>query len=73
MEFATKDGKVNGLWTAWHDNGEKKTEFIFRNGEVDGPFNVWYKNGQKKEEGNGENGRLAASNKRDENGNKIPE
>jgi antitoxin component YwqK of YwqJK toxin-antitoxin module len=30
-----KNGKRDGLWTNWHENGQKYSEEIFKNGESD--------------------------------------
>jgi len=30
---AYKDGKKDGLWTLWHENGEKYREKTYREGE----------------------------------------
>ena len=45
-----KDGKLDGLWTDWHENGQKMVEMIYKDGEVDGLFTMWHENGQKEEE-----------------------
>ena len=28
-----KDGMPHGLWTGWHDNGQKQAEVTFKDGE----------------------------------------
>ena len=48
--FQVKDGKPDGPYTLWHENGRKQTEGIFKDGEPDGLYTGWFFNGQKKEE-----------------------
>ena len=52
FEGSYKDGKKDGLWTAWYENGQKKYERNYKDGESDGLYTFWYENGQKKSEGN---------------------
>ena len=52
-----KDGKRDGLWTWWYENGEKRTEGDFKDGGRDGLFTQWYENGQKRTEGNFKDGK----------------
>ena len=47
----TKDGKQDGLWTEWHENGEKYEEGTYKDGKEDGLWTWWYENGQKRREG----------------------
>ena len=42
-----KDGKMNGLSTQWHENGQKKGEATFKDGKIDGLATGWHENGQK--------------------------
>ncbi len=43
-----KDGKPDGRWRAWYDNGSICTESNYKDGVKDGLFIWWYENGQKK-------------------------
>jgi len=52
FEGSYKDGKKDGLWTVWYENGQKKEEGTYKDGESDGLVTSWYENGQKKYEGN---------------------
>ena len=52
-----KDGKPEGLWTAWHENGQKELEFTYKEGKHDGRWTTWHENGQKAEEGTCKNGK----------------
>ena len=45
------DGEKDGLWTFWHENGQKKEE-RYQGGKKDGLFTYFYKNGLKEIEGN---------------------
>jgi antitoxin component YwqK of YwqJK toxin-antitoxin module len=55
-----KNGKREGFWTEWYENGQQKivTNYKTRkNGKEDGHWTGWYENGQKMEEGNFKNGK----------------
>jgi antitoxin component YwqK of YwqJK toxin-antitoxin module len=45
-----KDGKREGIYTAWYENGQKKSERTYR--YKGGIETAWYENGQKKNERN---------------------
>ena len=49
-EGSYKDGKQDGKWTSWYENGQKKGEGIYKDGKEDGKWTSWYENGQKKGE-----------------------
>ena len=34
MEYTYKDGKEDGLWTQWYENGQKDEEITYKNGEI---------------------------------------
>lgn len=40
-------GKREGVWTTWHENGQKRWEGFYKNGEKAGTWTAWYENGQK--------------------------
>ena len=44
------DGKKDGRWMVWNDNGTKKSEINYNNGLKNGLETYWYDNGQKKSE-----------------------
>ena len=46
-----KNGKKEGLWTWWFENGEKKNEGSFKDGLEFGLWTYFYENGQKQIEG----------------------
>ena len=46
-----KNGKKDGLWTSWYENGQKESEETFKDGDYDGLWTKWHRNGQKKREG----------------------
>ena len=50
-----KDGKLDGLIFAWHENGQKFWEENFKDGEPEGLGFAWHRNGQKAMEGMVEN------------------
>jgi hypothetical protein len=45
-----KDGKMTGLMTAWHENGQKMKEGTYKDGYWDGFHTTWHENGQKRRE-----------------------
>jgi len=47
LEGSYKDGKENGLWTEWYENGQKKKKETYKDGEEVGKWTYWYENGQK--------------------------
>ena len=57
FEFHTNDGKIDGPWVTWHQNGQKEDEGIFKDGKADGLMTSWYKNGQKEVEGTFKDGK----------------
>ena len=52
-----KNGKKDGLWTWWYENGEKKNEGTFKDGKENGLHRWWYENGQKSKEGTYKDGK----------------
>jgi len=67
-----KNGKKDGKWTLWHDNGQKKYEGTYKYGEKDGKWTWWYENSQfrtqKSNEWNYKDGKLISSKSWDEYG-----
>ena len=57
LESNYKDGKSDGIWTAWYENGHKKGEAKFKDGKADGLRTFWYENGQKDSEVNLKDGK----------------
>ena len=61
------NGKPDGLWTEWYENGQKKQEGTYKDGEKDGletfwgkrdgTWTYWYDNGRKKSEGTYKDGK----------------
>ena len=41
-----KDGKEDGLWTEWHDNGQKMQEGHHEDGEAEGLHTEWDEEGK---------------------------
>ena len=40
-----KEGKMDGEWTFYHDNGQPASEMIFKNGELIEKIGTWDENG----------------------------
>ena len=53
-----KNGKKDGLWTGWDDNGQKRSKGTYKDGKWDGLWTLWYDNGQKMYDGTFKNGEL---------------
>ena len=72
-EGSYKNGKQDGKWTRWHENGQKWYEGTFKDGILDGLHTTWYENGQKMYEGTWKNGKMISSKAKcwDEDGNII--
>ena len=45
-----KNGKKEGLWTEWYDNGQKRAESTYKGGRDNGLATSWHENGQKRAE-----------------------
>ena len=45
-----KNGKKEGKWMLWNDNGTKKEEQYFKNGRKDGHWKIYRKDGSKFED-----------------------
>lgn len=56
-ELNYKDGKKDGVWTEWRENGQKQWVYNYKDGKLDGVQTTWYENGQKSSEGNYEDGK----------------
>jgi len=41
------NGKKDGRWTIWFDNGRRSSEGTYKDGKEDGLFTEWYENGKK--------------------------
>ena len=41
-----KNGKMDGPWVRYHDNGQFRTKGTFKDGKKDGPWVKYHKNGQ---------------------------
>ena len=53
-----KNGKKDGLYIFWHDNGQKRREGTYKDGKRDGKWTWWNKKGQKVRQKNYKNGKL---------------
>ena len=52
------DGAKDGLWTSWHENGEKQLEIRYKKDVLHGKTSSWHPNGQKKSAGNIRDGEM---------------
>jgi len=48
FEGSYKDGKKDGKWTGWYENGQKFSELNWKDGIRNGKYTEWHENGQKK-------------------------
>jgi antitoxin component YwqK of YwqJK toxin-antitoxin module len=46
-----KDGKREGLWKSWYEDGKQWSETTFKAGIKNGKTTTWYENGNKRYEG----------------------
>ena len=53
-----KDGKKEGKWMLWYENGQKEKEGTLKDGKENGLWTSWNKNGQKKSEIHYKDGKL---------------
>jgi len=49
-EWSFKDGKNDGPFRNYYENGQLREEGSFKDGKLDGPFKAYYENGQLKED-----------------------
>jgi len=66
-EGTYKDGELDGLFTEWYENGQKK-EGTYKDGKKDGLETWWYENGQKRFEGTYKDGEFISSKSWNEDG-----
>ena len=58
ISLTRKDGKQDGLYESWHENGQMWERLTFKNGEFDGLFEEWYLNGKMGERRIYKNGKI---------------
>jgi antitoxin component YwqK of YwqJK toxin-antitoxin module len=51
MRGIMKEGKRDGLWKSWYENGLPWSETTFKEGRKNGKTTTWYENGNKRYEG----------------------
>jgi hypothetical protein len=56
FEGKFKDGKKDGKWTVWYENGQIRSEGNYYDGKPYGIWTEWYENGQKKIKSNYKDG-----------------
>ena len=71
LKGAHKNGKKDGLWTWWYENGQKSKEGTYKDGKQVELVTSWYENGQKGKEGTFKDGELVSENCWDIDGNDI--
>ena len=52
------DGRKEGLWISWDENGTKMSEIYWTEDRMDGPFVAWHSNGRIKAIGQTEDGEM---------------
>ena len=70
-EGSYKNGKQDGKWTYWWENGQKGAEETYKDGKEEGLWTQWYENGQKRGEATFKDGSLISVKCWDEDGNEI--
>ena len=51
IKGALKNGKREGQWISWYENGQEWSECTYKNGKKDGAIASWYENGIQRYEG----------------------
>lgn len=46
-----KNGVRDGLWTAWHENGNVESEVVYIDGDRHGIMSTWYEDGKLRYKG----------------------
>ena len=59
MQGNYKDGKRQGEWQSFFENGKMNSDEIFIDGQTNGKVTVYYENGKKRYEGENNNGKLS--------------
>ena len=57
-EYSFTNGKKNGLYRNWHQNGKLYKEYTYINDKIHGLFRTWYDNGKLQEQVNYINGEM---------------
>ena len=52
-----KNGKADGTWVEYYNNGQVLYKYNYKNGKLEGAFVTYWKNGQLRSKGNHENGK----------------
>ncbi len=52
---------MDGLWTWWYEDGQKRSEVNWKDDKKDGLWTEWYVSGQKKTEHTYKDGRKISS------------
>lgn len=55
-EYVIKDGKKNGLYQSWHENGELAVIGNYKNDKAEGEFKKYYESGELYSKSNYKNG-----------------
>ena len=50
-------GMREGVWTYWHDNGQKQSEGTYKNDKQEGVWTRWHQNGKEQSEQTYKNGK----------------
>ena len=57
VQASFKNGKKEGPWVGYHENGQLRYKITYKNGKKEGPWVGFYKNGQLRRKGNFKNGK----------------
>ena len=52
------DGRKEGLWISWNEQGNKLSEIFWADDRMEGPFKAWHPNGQVKVAGQTRDGEV---------------
>ena len=62
------DPQLDGVYTGWYDNGQKRSYGTYKVGNKDSQWTYWYKNGQKMDEETFKDGQLISVKKWNKDG-----
>ena len=56
-EWTFKNGKLDGVFNRWYENGQIRSRATYKDGNLDGVFIMWDENGRKKTQSTYKNGK----------------
>ncbi len=57
VQGSFRNGKKDGPWVWYHDNGQLRSKEVYKDGKFDGPYVIYYDNGQLLSKGTWKDGK----------------